>query len=352
MRSTVIQTPAVRTALVAMGVIAVLFAVRAAAGILAPFLLAILIAVLVQSAVAWLRGRGLPTWAALTVVGGVLAVVLVGFALLIETALASLTSDLPRLGQALTTQAKALESDLASLGILLAQVGASLNQVAGASGNIATSILEGMGSFVSNALLIVFYVLFLLLESTVLPAKLKEAFGPASSVSERLGRILASLQSYLVAQTALSALVGVLVTVALWLIGVEYALLWGVLAFLLNYVPTFGPILAAIPAVVMAFIQFGPGTQVLLTILAYVAIFIVVGSLLYPRVMGNRVGLSPLVVLVAMILWGWLLGPVGLILSVPLVAAVKIVADAYTPARWLAILLGNAPEAANSPAGG
>ncbi|MCB0025340.1 MAG: AI-2E family transporter, partial [Caldilinea sp.] len=64
--------------------------------------------------------------------------------------------------------------------------------------------------------------------------------------------------------------------------------------------------------------------------------------LLYPRVMGSRVGLSPLVVLVAMILWGWLLGPVGLILSVPLVAAVKIVADAYAPARWLAILLGNA----------
>ena len=342
MRSTVIQTPAVRTAIVALGVIAVLFAVRAAADILAPFLLAIVIAVLVQSTVAWLRGRGLPTWAALVVVGGVLAVVLVGFALLIDTGLDNLSAELPRLRQAMAAQLETVEAGLASLGFPQIQAGARLQQAANASGSIATSLLEEIGSIASSVLLVVFYVLFLLLESTVLPAKLEAAFGAASPVSERLGRILASVQSYLVVQTALSALVGALVTVTLWLIGVDYALLWGVLAFLLNYVPNFGPILAAIPAVVMAFIQFGPGTQVLLTILAYVAIFIVVGSLLYPRVMGSRVGLSPLVVLVAMILWGWLLGPVGLILSVPLVAAVKIVADAYAPARWLAILLGNA----------
>jgi len=342
MRSTVIQTPAVRTAIVALGVIAVLFAVRAAADILAPFLLAIVIAVLVQSTVSWLRGRGLPTWTALVVVGGMLAVVLVGLALLIDTGLDNLSAELPRLRQAMAAQLETVEAGLASLGFPQIQAGARLQQAANASGSIATSLLEEIGSIASSVLLVVFYVLFLLLESTVLPSKLETAFGAASPVSERLGRILASVQSYLVVQTALSALVGALVTVTLWLIGVDYALLWGVLAFLLNYVPNFGPILAAIPAVVMAFIQFGPGAQVLLTILAYVAIFIVVGSLLYPRVMGNRVGLSPLVVLVAMILWGWLLGPVGLILSVPLVAAVKIVADAYAPARWLAILLGNA----------
>ncbi|MCB0039985.1 MAG: AI-2E family transporter [Caldilinea sp.] len=342
MRSTVIQTPAVRTAIVALGVIAVLFAVRAAADILAPFLLAIVIAVLVQSTVSWLRGRGLPTWTALVVVGGMLAVVLVGLALLIDTGLDNLSAELPRLRQAMAAQLETVEAGLASLGFPQIQAGARLQQAANASGSIATSLLEEIGSIASSVLLVVFYVLFLLLESTVLPSKLETAFGAASPVSERLGRILASVQSYLVVQTALSALVGALVTVTLWLIGVDYALLWGVLAFLLNYVPNFGPILAAIPAVVMAFIQFGPGTQVLLTILAYVAIFIVVGSLLYPRVMGSRVGLSPLVVLVAMILWGWLLGPVGLILSVPLVAAVKIVADAYAPARWLAILLGNA----------
>ena len=295
-----------------------------------------------QSTVAWLRGRALPTWAALVVVGGVLAVVLVGLALLIDTGLDNLSAELPRLRQAMAAQLETVEAGLASLGFPQIQAGARLQQAANASGSIATSLLEEIGSIASSVLLVVFYVLFLLLESTVLPSKLETAFGAASPVSERLGRILASVQSYLVVQTALSALVGALVTVTLWLIGVDYALLWGVLAFLLNYVPNFGPILAAIPAVVMAFIQFGPGTQVLLTILAYVAIFIVVGSLLYPRVMGSRVGLSPLVVLVAMILWGWLLGPVGLILSVPLVAAVKIVADAYAPARWLAILLGNA----------
>ncbi len=239
------QPSPIRTAIIAMGVIALLFAVRAAAGILAPFLLAIVIAVLVQSTVAWLRGRGLPTWAALVVVGVVLAVVLVGFALLIDTGLENLSSDLPRLRETLETQVKALEAGLSSLGMAQGQVSAWLQQAADTSGNIATSILQEMGSFASSAMLVIFYVLFLLLESTVLPAKLEEAFGVSSSVSERLERILASLQSYLVVQTVLSALVGALVTVTLWLIGVDYALLWGVLAFLLNYVPNFGPILAA-----------------------------------------------------------------------------------------------------------
>lgn len=345
MRSTVIQTPVIGTAIVAIGVIAVLVALRAAAGILAPFLLAVLIAVLVQSLVGWLRTRGLPTWAALVVVGSVVAVVLIGFALLVGAALSNLTSALPTLERQLSSQAKNVENTIVAFGIDQAQLDAPLRQAATTSSDIITAITDGLGSFVSSAVLVLFYVVLLLLESTMLRTKLQQAFGQRSLTIADLTDIFASLQSYLMVQTALSALVGVLVTLSLWLIGVDYALIWGVLAFLFNYVPNIGPILAAVPAVIMAFVQFGPSPQLLLVIVAYAVVFTVVGSFIYPRVMGDRVGLSPLVVIVAMIVWGWILGPIGLILSVPLMAAVKIVLGAYAPTRWAAILLGNAPKA-------
>lgn len=345
MHTTVNQTPAVRASIIAGGVIAVIFAMRAMAGLVAPFLLAILIAVLVESVVSSLQQRGVPLWAALVIVGGGLAVLGVGFSLLIGAALSNLSSTLPTLEKQLSSQSSTIVSGLSSLGVDQAQFEAPVEQAATTSATFLMSVVDGLGSFVSSTMLVLFYVVLLLLESATLSGKLHAAFGTRSTTMDDLANIFASLQGYLVAQTGLSALVGVLVTLALWLIGVDYPVVWGVLAFLLNYVPNVGPILAAAPSVLLAFIQFGVSTQLFLVIAAYVIIFGAVGSFIYPRVMGDRVGLSPLVVIVAMIVWGWILGPIGLVLSVPLVAAVKIVLGAYAPTRWLAILLGNAPKA-------
>ncbi len=345
MNMTVMQTPALRTAIVTIGVIAAFFALRAMAGVLTPFLLAILIAVLVESALAVLLRRGLPPWAALVVVGGTLLVLGITFALFINTSLDNLFSTLPELQQQMVLQARSVEAVLSSLGIDPAKLDALLRQAAPRSGSdIILALVGNLGSFMTTALLVLLYVIFLLVEATILPWKLKRAFGRQSKVIADLASIFSSLQSYLVVQTALSVLVGVLVTLSLWLIGVNHALTWGVLAFLLNYVPNIGPILAALPAIAMAFVQFGPSYQVLLVIGLYIVIFTVIGSFVYPRIMGSLVGLSPLVVIIAMVLWGWALGPIGLVMSVPIVTAVKIILGAYAPTRWVAILLGNAPE--------
>ena len=111
-------------------------------------------------------------------------------------------------------------------------------------------------------------------------------------------------------------------------------------AFLLNYIPNIGSILAAVPAVLMALVQFDIGTA-LMVAGVYLFVNILIGSILEPRIMGQGLGLSTLVVFLSLIFWGWLLGPVGMLLSVPLTIMVKIVLDAKEDTRWIATLLGN-----------
>ena len=127
---------------------------------------------------------------------------------------------------------------------------------------------------------------------------------------------------------------------ATWVIGVDYPVLWGLLAFLLNYIPTLGSIIAAIPPVLLAMVQFG-WTWALVVAMVYLAINICIGSLLEPRLMGRRMGLSTLVVFLSMVFWGWVWGPIGMILSVPLTMLLKILLMHSDDLRWVGVLLGS-----------
>ena len=137
---------------------------------------------------------------------------------------------------------------------------------------------------------------------------------------------------------------GVIIGVALWLIGVDYPVLWGVLAFMLNFVPNIGSIIAAVPAVLLTIVQLGIGPAFLVAVV-YVAVNILIGSILEPRFMGKGLGLSTLVVFVSLIFWGWVLGPVGMLLSVPLTMIFKIALESSPETRWIAVLLGSSPPA-------
>jgi len=131
-------------------------------------------------------------------------------------------------------------------------------------------------------------------------------------------------------------------TAGVWVgvLGVDFAILWGLLAFLLNYVPTIGSILAAVPPVPLAFVQFGPG-KALLVAAGYIVINVVIGNLIEPRIMGKGLGLSTLVVFLSLLFWGWALGTIGMLLSVPLTMVVKIALEGHPNTRWAAVLLGS-----------
>jgi predicted PurR-regulated permease PerM len=112
----------------------------------------------------------------------------------------------------------------------------------------------------------------------------------------------------------------------------------------MNYIPYIGSILAAVPAVIVAFIQYGPSLTVLLVIGAYLVVNIVVNYTIYPRLMSQGVDVSMFIVLAGMVFWGWVLGPIGLILSVPITAVIKISLESYPGSRWLAVMLGSGPK--------
>jgi len=126
--------------------------------------------------------------------------------------------------------------------------------------------------------------------------------------------------------------------------GIEYAFMWGLLAFLLNFVPTIGSIIAAVPAVLLALVQFGLG-KALMIVIFYLVINISISNVVEPRLLGQRVGLSTLVVFMSMVFWGWILGPVGMLLSVPLTITFKIAMEGSDETRWIAILLGTDRDA-------
>jgi len=147
------------------------------------------------------------------------------------------------------------------------------------------------------------------------------------------------VHSYLVIKSVVSIATGVLITVWLSILGVDYPVLWGLLAFLFNFVPNIGSIIAAVPAVMLAMVQLGADAA-LYTALGYVTVNIIMGNVIEPRYMGKGVGLSTLVVFLSLVVWGWILGPVGMLLSVPLTMIVKLACEAKPETLWIAVLLG------------
>ena len=200
-----------------------------------------------------------------------------------------------------------------------------------------------VGSVVSNSMVIILITVFMLLEV--------KAFGRKTLLIQHLensnytyfAKITSSIRNYLSIKTVISFFTGLLIYIWLLILGVDYAILWGVIAFLLNYIPNIGSLLAAVPTVLLALVQLGP-MSMLWTAIGYLVVNTVMGSIVEPKVMGKGLGLSTLVVFLSLIIWGFILGSVGLFLSIPLTMSLKIILEQNDQTKWLAILLGSEDE--------
>jgi predicted PurR-regulated permease PerM len=271
-----------------------------------------------------------------------LGLVLVGgsLAALIGGSLNDFTANLPHYETRLRQQVGDLLAWLEGLGVHLPREIFSEMLDPGKAMRLAGRMLSGLGGMLTNTFLILLTVIFLLLEAAHLPAKLKVVLSTPERSMARLGSIASNINHYMAIKAATSLLTGLGVTLWLWILGVDYPVLWGLMAFLLNFVPSIGSIIAAIPAVLLALVQFGFGIA-MWTMIGYLAINILIGSVLEPRVMGRGLGLSTLVVFVSLVFWGWVLGPVGMFLSVPLTMTLKIALDSSPETRPAAVLLGS-----------
>jgi len=328
-----------RTLIVVAAFVVVAAGMQAATPIIAPLLVSVFIVAISAPPMFWLQHRGLPQWAAMVavIVGlsllGVLLLVLVG------NSVADLLQRLPEYQQRLAEYFDGTLGWLAGHGVQVSRDMIAEMVDPGKLLAVFTSTLSGLGGVLANGLLIFFAVVFMLLEVRGFPAKLKAMLSNPGESYPRFQHFADSLHRYLAIKAGISLVTALLVTIPVALMGLDYPLLWGVTMFLLNYVPNIGPIIAAVPAVLLALVQLGPA-QALAVAGIYLAANTLMGNIVEPRYLGRGVGLSTLVVFASLVFWGWILGPIGMLLSVPLTMAAKIAMDGSDETRWLAVLLG------------
>ena len=327
-----------RVLIVMAAVIVVIAGMKQAAPLLVPFLLSVFIAVLSLPAMNFLHKHGIGSGISLIIV--ILGVFVVGLLLsmLIGSSIDDFSRALPEYQQKISAQKTQFIEWLTGMGIVIPQTFGQEMLDPNAAVRLLSSIMKGFGAVLTNSFLIFITVIFILLEAKSFSKKFARISG---GNKEFAGNFVDKLNGYMGIKAITSAITGVLVTLWLWVLGVDNAALWGVLAFLLNFIPNIGSIIAAVPAVLLALVQLGLGSA-LLVALGYLVINIIIGSVLEPRFMGKGLGLSTLVVFLSLVFWGWVLGPVGMLLSVPLTITVKLALDSKDETRWLGVLLGPA----------
>jgi predicted PurR-regulated permease PerM len=314
---------------------------KAASAVVVLVLAALFLAVAVAPPVFFLQRKGVPFILGLVIVMSAAIGALGAVAMLVGSAAAQFREQIPQY-QVL------IQGHYESVSRLLAQYGlaANLDNLVDPERalDLAANVFAGVGGVITNGVLIFILAVFLLLEASTLPGKITSAFGDRDMHLDKFQQLFESINRYLVMKTWISLATGLSAGLLCALVGVDFPILWGVLAFILNYVPNIGSILAAIPPILLALLRLGGGAS-LVVIAGYVVINSILSNILEPRVMGNGLGLSPFVVLLSLVFWGWVLGPVGMLLSVPLTMAVKMAMEPDPETSWVAVLLGPAPGA-------
>ncbi len=329
------ESPLTRTLIIAASVIIILAGLKIAQPIVVPVLVAFFLAVLVSPAITFLVRFKFPVGVAVTVV----VISLFGFFYGLGTLVANSTDQfIERLpdyqsklqGWLIDVQIKApwLVDDVKQR---LSELKPTQNAL-----SLLGSLFSGLGSVLTSIVLIVFTLIFSLLEGQNANKKARIALD--SNTIEYMKRFSKLVQRYLLVKSLISFATGVLVGLLLWLADVDYPFLWGTFAFFMNYIPNVGSLLAAIPPVILASIQHSlPGF--IITSSGFIAINMIIGNLIEPRLMGKSLDISPLVVFLSLIFWGWIFGPIGMLLSIPLTVVVKIGLEVYPKTKWLAQII-------------
>ena len=337
--------PGARYLLTFASLIVVIAGLRAADAIIIPILLAVFIAVLSLPLLYGLQQWGLPRILAVvaTVLADIAILSAVGF--LVVRSVDEFTGQLPGYQANLEQATSSIVQWISDRGAPI-EAGDFLDaeRIVGLVGGAVTRV----AAVLQNALLVILITVFILFEATSLPTKLRLAFGEGGDRFDRWTRTAQDVQHYLGIKTVVGVVKGVLTGFLVAFFDIDFPVFWALSAFFLHYIPSIGSIVAAIPPVLIALVQSGPGGAAGVA-LGYLVIDIVLGNLVEPTLMGRRFGLSVLVVFMSLLFWGWVWGPVGMLLSVPLTIIIKIILENTEDLRWLAILLGTGQGAATTP---
>jgi AI-2 transport protein TqsA len=312
---------------------------KAAESIIVPFLLALFITIIALPPFLWLQQKKVPRGLALVILILFFLTFIFLIGLLIGTSITDFTSNLPLYEQKLQNQTQALVNWLIKKKYIESDFQISNAFKPGVVLDIAGNVFNQLSNLFTNGFLILLTVIFMMLEVSSLPKKINEMFANPESSLSSIKAVTQNINKYITLKTIMNLCNALLVTIFLFFMGVDYYLLWGLLAFMLNYIPTIGSFFALLPPALLALVQFG-FVEAIIVVIGFVIINTLVGNIIEPRFMGKGLGLSTLVVFLSLIFWGWVLGPIGMLLSVPLTITIKIALDSSEETRWLSVLLG------------
>lgn len=317
--------------------------IKAAGALVVPFLLAVFLAVVCLPLLVWLEQKGVPELLGLLLILAVVVGAWAALALLVGTAVADFTRSVP-------LYQERLRAIVGEAWVWLQGYGLTIDRSAldgifdpGRIMRLVASTLNSVGAILKNAFLILLMFTFLILEGTAIPQKIRLIRNGKHGALDSYTAITRGVNRYLAIKSVTSFATGAFVYVLLQFLGVDFPVLWALLAFLLNYIPNIGSLIAAIPPILLALVQLGVGYATA-TATGFLLVNVMIGSIIEPRVMGRGVGLSALVVFLSLVFWGWVLGPIGMLLSVPLTMAIKIALAENESTSWIAILLGSNRE--------
>jgi AI-2 transport protein TqsA len=320
--------------------------------ILLPFVIALFFSIIFSPVVTALRERRVPTVLALAVVLLSMALLLSLLSLVVYSSADSFAREMPKYERRLTGMVE-------SIGHTITQAAADLDisleeihwRQAFQLSSLTGAVTSGLGSFfnfLTNLILILLFMMFMLAGSGQLGEKIRRAF--PQQQADRFARIIENVgrqvRQYLITKTLISLATGGLTYLVLLLTGVDFPLIWGTLAFLLNFIPNIGSMIAVALPVILSFVQFDTPGRPLLVLILLATIQAGMGQVIEPRWMASRLNLSALVVLVSLMFWGWLWGAWGMILAVPIMASVKIAFENLETLRPISMLMsgGQAPQ--------
>lgn len=323
----------------AAAVVIIIGGLKLAAPLVVPFLLAAVLATILIPPLHWLTDRRVPLPLAMLILSLGLVLVWIPLAAVVGASFDDFYKELPAYQEKIQALVASVAAWLGEHGVEAGRAAIEDLVKPAAALSFVRQIGGGLGTALANIFLILLTIIFILFEASGFPAKVRAALGDREDVLGSFREFSERLQEYLRIKTLVSLMTGGTIALWLWIVGLDFAMLWGVLAFLLNYVPNIGSIIAAVPAVLLALVALD-WTGVLLVVAGYAAVNMVFGNIIEPKMMGKGLGLSTLVVFLSLVFWGWVLGPVGMLLSGPLTMAVKIALETDPRSRWFAVLLG------------
>jgi AI-2 transport protein TqsA len=336
--TTALRQPSfVRVILVLAATVVVLVGLRLGAPILNPILFAVVLTLLFSPVYSWLLRRGLPTSLALVLMLVILIILFVGLSFILGASIVRFTERVGFYTAQLNGQVDSLDALLERSGLSNVDVRDVVKPSAltGALG----AVLSGISGFLSNLFLILMIMLFLLGEGPAMMNRLRASTGRDNPQVARLTAVGQSVVLQFGLRAIVNLVTGAGVTILLLVLGVDFALMWGILTFFLSFVPYIGLVLAVTPAVVLALAEFGVSRAVLV-IVGVIVINILAENVLSPMMMGRGLNISPTIVFLSFVFWAWLLGGPGAFLALPITLFVAVMFDTFPETRWLAGLIG------------